>query len=226
MKKHFSTEQIKEIASQLRKPHGASGIEVSDRMNDGIGPMNLHTLAVVNPSDRDNILEIGMGNGHFVKKIICQGSNISYTGLDYSEDMIIYAKDKNASLLNTGQVKFIHGNVQQMPFENNIFDTIFTVNTFYFWDEYSIVLQELKRVLKPTGKLIIAIRPKEVMDKMPFTDYGFIKKDHYEIIELLHSNDFKHIETTRIVEPERMNWGELSSRETVIYNCRLEAIES
>ncbi|NJB82120.1 hypothetical protein [Wenyingzhuangia aestuarii] len=42
-------EEIKEIASHLRKPEGTKGIEIANMMNDGNQPMNLHTLAVVNP---------------------------------------------------------------------------------------------------------------------------------------------------------------------------------
>ena len=58
------------IASQLRLPEGAIGKEVGANMNKGNRLMNLEAIKHLGISENDNILEIGMGNGFFVKDIL------------------------------------------------------------------------------------------------------------------------------------------------------------
>lgn len=65
----MTEEQLKNIALQLRKPEGDWGIEMGEKMNVGNKFINLHTIDVLNPKANDVILEIGMGNGFFVKDI-------------------------------------------------------------------------------------------------------------------------------------------------------------
>ena len=66
--KDLTEEEIKEVAAQLRKPVGENGTEIGKLMNVGNAPMNRHTLAVLNPEPNDSILEVGMGNGFFVRR--------------------------------------------------------------------------------------------------------------------------------------------------------------
>ena len=73
------------IASQLRKPHGDQGAEVGKMMNKGNRLMNLAAIEQLNVEPKDNILEIGMGNGIFVRDILEKDSSILYTGCDFSE---------------------------------------------------------------------------------------------------------------------------------------------
>ena len=219
MKTELTKDDIIKIAAQLRKPVGEQGTKIGERMNDGNGAMNLHTLAVLNPQPNDTILEIGMGNGYFVKNIVSQDPSIKYTGCDYSELMIEKASEINRKFIDMGNVNFVNANVQQLPFNDASYNKIFTINTFYFWDEHIKVLQELKRVLKKEGTLIIAIRPKHNLERFPFTRYGFSKFTTEEIKKLMESNGFNQIEITEIKEPKSDSWGESFSKETVILSC-------
>src|SRR6476619_7183860 len=71
------------LAGQLRQPEGSLGIKVGENMNKGNRLMNL---------------EIGIGNGFFVKDIIASAKDVRYTGCDFSETMIKEAKDLNNAL--------------------------------------------------------------------------------------------------------------------------------
>jgi len=219
MEENFTEDDIKKIAAQLRKPEGENGIEVGKRMNIGNAPMNLHTLAVLNPQPNDKILELGMGNGHFVKNIVNIDSSISYTGCDYSNLMVEEAAQKNSEAINQKRVSFIHADGNNLPFENNSFNKIFTVNTFYFWDNHEIVLAELKRVLKKDGSLIITIRPKHNLEKFPVTKYNFTIFSQVEILKLLSANGFNAIEITEIKEPNQPHFGGMGERECTIFSC-------
>ncbi len=222
MENQITTPDFKKIAAQLRKPEGTDGAIVAERMNVGNKSMNLHAIAVLDPQANETILEIGMGNGFFVKNIVTVGRNINYVGCDYSGDMVQLASEINKDFIENNQVKFIEAGIRDLPFDSAIFDKIMTVNTFYFWDNYDKVLQELKRVLKKDGQLIIAVRPKHNLEKFPVTEYGFSIKSNDEIIELLRSNGFDNIESTAIKEPLQEGFvAGHNERETLILSCKL-----
>jgi len=209
-------EKIKTIAGQLRQPSGDYAIEVGKKMNEGNHAINLYTIEVLNLKPGDNILEIGMGNGLFVKDIVQGDSTITYTGLDFSGTMINEANKYNDGFINSGQVKFILCNAETLPFGNELFDKVFSVNTIYFWDHPNLVLSEIYRVLKPNGQIIISIRPKSVMQHYPFVKYGFSLFTKDDLENLLTNNNFRVATTLEKEEPELEMGEEKMKIETLI----------
>lgn len=171
---------------------------------------------MLDPQNGEDILEIGMGNGLFVKDIVENKPLLRYTGCDLSQEMVTEAAKLNAAHLESGQVNFLQGTVLDLPLENERFDKIFTVNTIYFWDQETDALQELKRVLTPKGLLIIALRPKHQMMHYPFTKYGFTMFSKEELSELLTKNGFKVIAAHENREPDFQLNGETMTVENLI----------
>jgi ubiquinone/menaquinone biosynthesis C-methylase UbiE len=179
----------KTLAEQLRLPAGLLGIKVGENMNKGNRLMNLESIRQLEVSDNDNILEIGMGNGFFVKDIISLANNVHYTGCDFSATMVSEATALNRSYASNA--KFELTAAENLPFSNAVFDKVFTVNTIYFWDNAAITLAEIRRVLKPNGILIVTLRPKSVMDKLPVVEYGFSTFSKESAVQLITENNFE-----------------------------------
>lgn len=187
-------ENYRTIASQLRKPTGDLGKQVGEMMNKGNRLMNLATVKQLEPEPYDKILEIGMGNGCFVKNILGNHKTIRYTGCDFSETMIKEARLWNEDFVQSGQAQFTEASTDMLPYGNEAFNKIFTVNTIYFWDNTTAVLTEIRRVLKQNGLLIISLRPKSIMNVLPVTQYGFKTFSKQDCIELLTKNGFHKVE--------------------------------
>lgn len=194
-------EILKNIATQLRQPQGEFAVQVGERMNKGNLHINLFTLDALNLNGEENILEIGMGNGFFVKNLLNKYPKIKYSGCDYSEIMVGESKRNNNEFIENGRADFICGQADKLPFEDAGFDKIFTINTLYFWEDTTAVFNELKRVLKPSGQIIIAVRPKKVMEKYPFVKYGFKMYDRDTLISLVTDNNFSIIDVLESEEP-------------------------
>ena len=212
----MTEEELKEMAAQLRKPAGEKGLKTGEWMNSGNFQMNQDTLRVLEPKNGDSILEIGMGNGLFVKNILENRPSLRYTGCDFSHEMVEEAKKMNNFWVNNEQARFINTSAIKLPFENKSFDKIFSVNTIYFWDNEPAILKEFKRVLKPGGCFILALRPKHQMIKYPFTKYGFSMFSKEEVFILLQNNGFIVTQSYENTEPDFELNGEAMKMENLI----------
>lgn len=192
----------KELAEQLREPIGEIGKEVGKQMNEGNRHICLNSYKLLNPKKGDKILEVGMGNGFFVKDLFDMVSNLNYVGVDYSSTMVNEAALLNKEFIDLGKVEFKQASIEKLPFENNVFDCFTTTNTLYFWPHPENNLKEVLRVLKPGGKLLIAYRPKSLMDQIELSKFGFEKYEANEVEHLLNKSGFNDVNSQIIEEPE------------------------
>ena len=201
-----STLQI--LAAQLRKPEGEAGKKTGEMMNFGNRHINRAAIEKLDPRPGEKILEIGMGNGFFVKEIFFRENSVEYFGCDYSKLMVEEAKAMNENFVANGQAKFFLSSADKLPLEENFFDKIFTVNTIYFWENPREVLAEFRRVLKPGGKIFLAFRPKRTMQNYPFVQYGFTLYSADDTKKLLEENSFRVEDTIEAREPDQEIAGE------------------
>jgi ubiquinone/menaquinone biosynthesis C-methylase UbiE len=190
---------FKDLAQALRHPSGPLGVQVAEKMNKDNFLINRLTIEHLDLSDNESILEIGMGNGFFVKHLFETKGSIHYTGCDFSETMVHEATKLNAVFVDNGLAEFVMSNAEALPFRNETFDKVFSVHTIYFWDNPTLVLNEIHRVLKTCGELTIAVRPKAFMEQYSYTEFGFSLYDRNGLVCLLSDNGF---EVTKVIEKE------------------------
>ena len=79
------------------------------------------------------------------------------TGLDISEEFLLYAKGVVGSSSLSEWVTFKHGDVNSLPFNDKTFDWVWSVDCVGYPAEENplSILKELARVLKPGGSLAI-----------------------------------------------------------------------
>ncbi len=106
-----------------------------------------------------NILDLCCGTGDLTVKLAKKANGDSEViGYDFSEHMLEIARQKlEKHHLN---VDLVAGDVAQMPFENDFFDSIGTTfgfrNLVYENENREKHLEEIYRVLKKGGQLVIA----------------------------------------------------------------------
>lgn len=187
----MDVEMLKAFAAQLKRPSGEMGVDVGKKMNEGNLEINQFTIEALDVQPGDHLLEIGMGNGYFVKNILSESPAAFYAGCDFSELMVDEARKLNMSWLRDGRAEFFQAAADHLPFEDETFHKVFTINTVYFWEEKEKVLSEIRRVLKPGGQVFISIRPLPVMEKLPFVKFGFALFSKEDLVDLLSANGFR-----------------------------------
>lgn len=104
------------------------------------------------------ILDAGCGPGDFTIELAKKFFDSEITGLDLSEPMLEIARDSAAREDNIESIRFMKGDVQNMPFEDNSFEAVVSLNTLHIVGNPVMMLNEIERVLVPGGALWIADR--------------------------------------------------------------------
>ena len=97
----------------------------------------------------NRLLDIGCADGTTTKQIKKILPLTTITGIDLYKKAIDHAKRK------ASKIRFIHGDVHNLPFNNNSFEIVTAVETLEHLDNPNKALAEIYRVLKPNGYLII-----------------------------------------------------------------------
>jgi ubiquinone/menaquinone biosynthesis C-methylase UbiE len=181
------------FADQLRNPSGVFGRVVMsrffDRSSRAINQLTMRSLTLA-PTDR--VLEVGFGAGDLIAHMAPVVREGLVAGVDVSPDMVAVGAKRLASLVKSGRVELRCASVEALPYEDGHFTKACTVNTIYFWPEPEVALEELRRVLRPGGTLVIGFSPAEAMRKMPkrLTEHGFTLYEPEEMRRLLEHAGF------------------------------------
>lgn len=212
-------EAYKSFAEQLRQPKGEFAVQFGEEMNKSNFRINIDTIESLKLTGSDSLLEIGMGNGFFVKHLFNLNKSIKYIGCDSSEKMVDEARKLNQQLVKTRQADFYIASAEDLPFKGEIFNKVFSVHSIYFWNNPELALSEIYRVLKPSGQLTISIRPKLIMEHYPYVKFGFIMYNQTDLTNLLSNNNFNVIETLENEEYEK----ELNGKKIIIKSLIITA---
>jgi len=110
----------------------------------------LKTWAEISP--QDTVLDVACGTGEFERLLLSENPSQQVTGVDISSEMLAIAQNKCSAY---PQISFYTASASALPFASNSFDVIVSASAFHFFDHPDTALQEMKRVLKPSGKLIL-----------------------------------------------------------------------
>jgi SAM-dependent methyltransferase len=177
--------ELQELAIQLSNPEGDFGLELATEMgqtNLGMTKSAMHALSI---KPGDQVLEIGHANASHLGYLLSLSPEISYTGLEISQTMYQEAKDLNSHLAKEGMIRFCRYEGEKIPFPDNSFTKIFTVNTVYFWRDPLAFAKEISRVLHSSGKFALVFGKKTFMKNLPFTRFGFQLYDTADLVELV-----------------------------------------
>ena len=103
------------------------------------------------PEDFDGkMLEVPVGTGVLTMPVYKALPNADITCLDYSVDMMKVAQHR-AEKMGVDNLQFYQGDVGALPFEDQSFDLVLSLNGFHAFPDKEAAFQETFRILKPDG---------------------------------------------------------------------------
>ena len=144
-------------------------------------------IAIVGENNPKQLLDIATGTGDLAMMMAALNPD-KIIGLDISAGMLEVGKQKIAKANLADKIEMLVGDSENMPFDDDTFDAItvsFGVRNFANLDKG---LQEIRRVLKPKGKLVIL--ETSVPTKFPYKQgYRFHTSVILPLIGKLFSKD-------------------------------------
>jgi SAM-dependent methyltransferase len=140
---------------QCRKPTWLPGrlfLWIMNLSHAGLTNWGL-THASIQPTD--TILDVGCGGGRTIDTMANAASRGRVFGVDYSATSVDVARRVNAAAIDAGRVSVQQASVSGLPFPATTFDLVTAVETHYYWPDLVSDLREIRRVLKPDGRVVL-----------------------------------------------------------------------
>lgn len=160
-----------------------------------------------------NILDSACGSGYGTA--ILSSNNNKVVGLDISEEAIDYAKE---NYLNK-DINFLVGSIAELPFEDNSFDGVVSFETIEHVDGeiQNKFLQEVKRVLKNNGILVIST-PNHDVYKIKGENHFHVKEFTFQEFKTFLESNFKqvklysqHFEVCNVIVENKLGYAEVDN---------------
>jgi len=108
------------------------------------------TIRHIGPLSRENVLDVGCGTGALLGQIRRKYPNAKLAGIDISTDMLEMAGRRLGR-----SVELKQGQAESLPYTDAEFDVVVSTSVFHLIRNPHLALTEIRRVLKPHGRVII-----------------------------------------------------------------------
>ena len=199
----MKSDKDRSVMDQYRCPTGVEGRKVAASMNIHHSSLTDWGLNKVKIYSDFRILDVGCGGGKTLTKLAKLAPQGKVFGIDCSKDMVDYSLEVNRDLVTQERVSIVAGVVDKTGFPDNYFDLVTAVETYYFWPNLQSAFQEMFRILKPNGQLLI-INEMIKDGSYEVENKEMIEKTHVnlmlmsEIKELLATVGYKDVEIFKV----------------------------
>lgn len=101
--------------------------------------------------ETDRVCEVGFGPGVGIQLLARSAKYVA--GIDSSQEMLRQAIARNAAAIDRGQVDLRLGSADCLPFEEQTFDRMLTINSLQMWPDAAAGVAEMHRVMKPGARI-------------------------------------------------------------------------
>ena len=162
------------------------------------------TIRLMDLRPGERVLDLGCGSGwatRLLARLVSDGPEGfgQVVGLDVSDEMIRQARAASKDFEN---ILYVWGSAQQIPWEENFFDKVLSVESFYYYPDQDRALAELFRVLAPRGRMLILINlykdnpySLQWVDKLKVPVHV---RSAAEYVDLLKKHAFENVEAHQI----------------------------
>ena len=112
----------------------------------GSGPRNADSPV----NRRIRILDAGCGTGGLIRRMAGRHPEWMWTGVDLEPIAVDFARSRSAA-------EIVQASLLELPFEDDRFDAVVCSDVLYHLDDDAAAVEELFRVLRPNGLLVINV---------------------------------------------------------------------
>lgn len=185
------------VARQSARPSGVAGRVLGRIMRVETAAANEATIAAAGISTDAQVLDLGCGAGHTVRRVAERLTTGRVTGIDPSPSMVVMARRHARSAIARGRAQVIPGRAEEISWPSASLDRVLSTHTVYFWPDVSAVAREVRRVLRPGGRFVLTYSDPNDM-RGAFPESVYILRSPGEIHAALESAGFGSVDTRRL----------------------------
>jgi len=212
MSRNFSTRHQHKMENMAENRDQALQQEFNQWAAKGEGEkMRQHHLDITEKTLRkmdlrpgERVLDLGCGSGwatRMLARLVSDGPEGfgQMVGIDISDEMIRQARSESKDFEN---ILYVWGSAEKIPWEENFFDKVLSVESFYYYPDQDRALTELFRVMAPRARMFILINLyKDNTYSLQWVTKLKVpvhvrSKDEY--IQLLRTHAFEKIEAVQV----------------------------
>lgn len=162
------------------------------------------TMRLMELKPGDRVLDLGCGAGwatRIVARMVASEDSRSgqVLGLDVSDEMVRRARAQSREFEN---IMYVWGSAAEIPWQEDFFDKVLSIESFYYYPDQDKALDELMRVMAPGGRMFILINLyKDNPYSLRWVDELKVPVhvlSEQEYLELLKKHGFTNVEARRI----------------------------
>ena len=109
-------------------------------------------LQILKLNENSKLLDLGCGNG-YITEYLQEYADSNVIGIDLSPAAIESAI--NRTKIKSDKLKFEIGDMMNLKYNPNSFDSIILIDTHYFVDDFEALIDKLIELIVPSGKICI-----------------------------------------------------------------------
>jgi SAM-dependent methyltransferase len=121
------------------------------------------TILEMLPSGPGLVLDVGCAAGAEIQPLLNRGFRV--VGIDYSGQMLRVARQQYGT---RKEVNLFRADAESLPFASASFDHVVCLGVFEYLSSYGICLDEIHRVLRPGGYVIISVPTRFSLDRISY----------------------------------------------------------
>jgi len=146
--------------SQFHKPTGMLGHAVGHLMAFNNKERSWWVLPMLEIHQNDCVLEVGFGSGIDIRRVSEIAVDGFVAGVDHSPVMVAQASRRNRAAIDKGVVELQLGSASKLPYPDDFFKKVFSINVAQFWPDPVTVMLEMRRVTRTSGIVAVAVQPR------------------------------------------------------------------
>jgi SAM-dependent methyltransferase len=125
-----------------------------ESMEKGHGPVGRQALELMRLPADARVLDVGCGSGWATRLLAEYAVHGRVTGIDISDEMIRLARETSLLFPN---VDYKLASAEQLPFADQEFTHVFSMESLYYYANIPAALNEIHRTLQPGGIFVTVI---------------------------------------------------------------------